>query len=265
MAAVAADPSEDIAALARAGLMHTNNTGEYQAHDALQQQSRIPLSSQPPPMASFNKTPPVQITYRPTGNYRRLAPAPFVPRQTDETHQTNFFDLPAEIRVEIYKLVLHDVIIHILPLSAEQSRHCPHPLVRTSRQARNEVLPIIHSTCAIRANVTDFNFTGLLEWMRRIPPTQLHHLVKNDNLEIKLCTTAKPPRGFCLGLRQWLQQRADKYRPQARWKYSGATPPVRAVSNDLRRRAKRMPEEGKRSEFLVMLEALKVQLPQSGN
>ncbi|KAK5113952.1 hypothetical protein LTR62_003075 [Meristemomyces frigidus] len=220
----------------------------------------------PPQQQRPHWLPPLKSRYG--AGYRQLAPAPRVVPPSDEPLPKNFFDLPAEIRIEIYKLVVLDVVLHILPLSgngtdAEQSkRNLPHALARTSRQTRNEVLPILRATCSIRANVTDFNFSGMLAWMARIPPTQQHHLVKNPSLEIKLCTAGKPGphgQGQENSLRKWLKMRADPYRPQPRWKYSGA-PAQRAVSNDMRRKFKRMPEEGKREELRIMLEALKVDL-----
>ncbi|KAK4541895.1 hypothetical protein LTR36_007259 [Oleoguttula mirabilis] len=190
-----------------------------------------------------------------TPGHRILKPAPPRTFISAEPKRTDFFDLPAELRIEIYKLVLDSVVIHILPLY-EDNHRCPHALVLTSRQVRNEVLPIIHSTCAIRANVTDFNFSGLLAWMERVPPDQQAHLCKNRALTVRLCTSLKPA-GFCENLRKWLHLRADLHRPQPDWEYSGPTPKNK-VANDLRRRVKRMPEEGKRQEMAVMLGAIGV-------
>lgn len=188
---------------------------------------------------------------------RLLAPAP-PPRPPPQDNDgprppTCFFDLPAELRVEIYKLIVENVVIHILPLNATK-RHCHHPLVRTSRQVRLEVLPIIHSSCEIRANVTDFIFDGLLAWMGRIPPNEHANLCKNLNLSISLCTTSEPI-SYGQSLRKWLQLRADRCRPQPAWQYNGPQP-VSKIANDLRRRAKRMPEQGKREEMRTMLEAI---------
>ena len=160
------------------------------------------------------------------------------------------------MRIEIYNLVLDNVIIQILPPNTPADRHCPHALVRTSRQVRNEVLPIMHSMCEVRANVTDFNFDGMLSWMARIPPGQQANLCKNENLSIRLCTSIKPGN-YSDSLRKWLHMRADPYRPQPRWKYSGPQPKTK-VANDLKRRVKRMTEEGKRRELTEMLLAIGV-------
>jgi len=178
----------------------------------------------------------------------------------EEPKHLTIFDLPAELRVEIYKLVLENVIVHILPLRANSSRNCPHALIRTSRQVRNEVLPLIHSLCPIRANVTDFDFSGMLAWIQRIPSSQEANLCKNQNLRVMLCTTSTKP--VCMGaeLRKWLHMRADQHRPQPAWEYKGAQAQA-VVANDLRRRCKRMPEMGKRLELLRMLDAMRVVIP----
>ncbi|KAK0354688.1 hypothetical protein LTS02_015532 [Friedmanniomyces endolithicus] len=180
---------------------------------------------------------------RPIMNYRPLAPAPPPTSAPEEPKHLTIFDLPAELRVEIYKLVLENVTVHILPLRANSSRNCPHALIRTSRQVRNEALPLIHSLCPIRANVTDFDFSGMLAWIQRIPSSQEANLCKNQNLRVMLCTTSTKP-----------------HRPQPAWEYSGAQAQA-VVANDLRRRCKRMPEMGKRLELLRMLDAMRVVIP----
>jgi len=125
---------------------------------------------------------------------------------------------------------------------------------------RNEALPLIHSLCPIRANVTDFDFSGMLAWIQRIPSSQEANLCKNQNLRVMLCTTSTKP--VCMGaeLRKWLHMRADQHRPQPAWEYSGAQAQA-VVANDLRRRCKRMPEMGKRLELLRMLDAMRVVIP----
>ncbi|KXL50350.1 MAG: hypothetical protein FE78DRAFT_237202 [Acidomyces sp. 'richmondensis'] len=189
--------------------------------------------------------------------YALLAPAPRIHPLTPSPPpppSRTFFDLPAEIRIEIYRLALHRVTIQIVP--PESTRRCPHALIRTSRQTRHEVLPLIHSGCPIRANVTDFNFAGLLTWLRRIPATEQHHLAKNPDLLIFVTTTEKGTREGGT-LRQWLHLRADKCRAQPAWRYSGP-PPQKSVASDMRRRVKRMSEEGKRAELVRMLGAIGV-------
>jgi hypothetical protein len=188
--------------------------------------------------------------------HRPIYPAPPRPKpgSVEDQQPTSFYDLPAELRIEIYKLALQDVVIHIVPPWSEKAH--PHALVCTSKQVRNEVLPIIHGTCAIDSNVTDFNFAGLLEFMSRIPPDDQKYLLKNDKLTIRLHTSVDPCSSL-ESLRKWLHYRGDKYRPQPNWRYTGPRPSAK-VQNDLRRRVKRMTEQNKKEELKVMLRALDV-------
>ncbi|KAF2766192.1 hypothetical protein EJ03DRAFT_330356 [Teratosphaeria nubilosa] len=192
--------------------------------------------------------------------YPVLKPAPLQrPAAPQAPPKTNFYDLPAELRVEVYKLALSTVCIHIGPL--EGGRRSPHPLVLTSHLVRMEVLPLMHSLCPIRASVTDFNFSGLLAWTDRIPPNEHATLAKNQNLTIVINSTEKSPKESQFGpsLRKWLHRRADPHRAQPNWRYQGP-PPQKGVASDMKRRAKRMTEEGKRKELVTMLTSLGVQL-----
>jgi hypothetical protein len=192
--------------------------------------------------------------------YRRflkaLQPAPvryYGPRKTC------FFDLPAELRNEVYKLALIGVNIHIVPRNSPNIH--PHSLLLTSKQVRNEVFPLMHALCPIYATVTDFNFAGLLDFMNRVPPHEEKHLVKNKNLRIELCSTNSVISNDTL--RKWLHMRADKYRDHPNWKYAGVRP-IKKAQTDLHRRLKRMAlsesktEVRKSIEFKKMLDSIGV-------
>jgi hypothetical protein len=200
--------------------------------------------------------------------HRRLLPAWRHVPSSQPQKRTSFYDLPAELRVEIYRLALSSVQIHILPPNSSE-RNNPHALVLTSRQVRNEVLPLIHNSCAIRIDITDFNFDGLLAFMARMPPDQEANLRKNTKLQIRLCTTTTPhaKKGEPCNsmknthsLRRWLHLRADPYRPQANWVYSGPVPD-RKTEYEMRRRAKRTRKEGEKAELVKMLKAIGVDVP----
>ena len=220
------------------------------SHSSSEKLSRLHLPSDRHYSSIHRVMDPVARVHRP------LQPAP--PKEKVEVipRKTCFYDLPPELRVEIYKLVLENVYIHILPPETDSRQKNPHALVRTSRQVRHEVLPIIHGQCRIHATVTDFDFAGLLEFLSRIPPHDEKCLLKNGTLSIRLCTTLSPP-GNLDSLRRWLHYRADKCRPQPNWRYSGP-PPSSKVANDLKRRVKRMKEEEKKKELEKMVKAIGV-------
>jgi hypothetical protein len=185
----------------------------------------------------------------------RLAPAPPKP-QPAHTPRVTFLDLPPELRIEIYKLALKHVTVHVLPINCEDARKLPHALTRTTKQVRREVLPLMHALCPIWCSITDFNFDSLREWMKRIPPEQEANLCKNRSLAIRFCTTTAPPKSV-ESLRKWLHMRADPYRPQPHWQYSGSRPSDK-VCKDLVRRAKRMKDASRQKEMFVILECLGV-------
>ena len=72
-----------------------------------------------------------------------IAPAP--PTVPVKEPETGFFDLPGEIRNQIYNIALENVKIHVLPKNVEDDRRVQHPLTRVCKQIRGEVLPIIWS------------------------------------------------------------------------------------------------------------------------
>lgn len=186
------------------------------------------------------------------------------PRQPSEYGGKCLNDLPAELRVEIYKMVLQDVTIHILPMEARLERRAPHPLTRVSKPLRNEVLPIIHANCPIEAMITDFNFSGMLAFMQRIPPEDEKALAMNDRLKIQLCTTGENTKGVqwnvsdSISLGRWLRYRADKCRLQPKWEYCGIWPGSK-VESAIRRKISRMTEDGKKQELIKLGTALKMQ------
>ncbi|KAF2716938.1 hypothetical protein K431DRAFT_289010 [Polychaeton citri CBS 116435] len=186
---------------------------------------------------------------------KSLQPAP--PRAATEPKRTNFYDLPAELRIEIYRLALSTVILHVLPLNASK-RPVIHALLKTSRQVRNEVLPIIHRYCPIRAEITDLNFDGLLAFMQRIPPSDFGNLAKNGDLLVRLNTTSRATSGYN-SLNRWLHIRADKCRPQPQWVYEGTLPDSK-TANQLKRKCRRMVDENKQMEMAKMLEGMNVRI-----
>lgn len=106
--------------------------------------------------------------------------------------------------------------------------------------------------------------------MARMPPDQEQNLRKNTRLSIRLCTTVSPnaKKGDTCNsmrnsssLKKWLHLRADPYRPQPNWVYSGPVPDYK-TSYEMRRRAKRTRIEGEKAELVRMLRAIRVDVSQ---
>lgn len=260
-----ADPSQQSAAPDQAA--RPSVTPPPQTSASFRPVNEAPLKKPPPKKLKPSTTErslaplaPAPPKPHPNPGPRQLAPQPGTLKFSGKT----LYDIPAEIRVEIYKLVLADVTVHILPTESITERQAPHALTRVSKVVRNEALPIVHSNCAIEAMVTDFDFSGMLEFMARIPPQDMKALMKNDRLKIQLCTTGEKSKGSQQAvsdsgsLRRWLQYRADEHKLQPKWEYTGIWP-GRKVESDIRRRIKRMTEEGKKQELIKLATSIGLQ------
>lgn len=269
---------------AQSEIQQASNTGKVPIQPATT--SLTPTSLSPTSFRPVNTVVANKLSPKKTQKYAKvpaverplapLAPATARPQQHSASHRArsrqdpfiygekDLIGLPPEIRVEIYKMVLEDVVIHILPLEARLERRAPHPLTRVNQLIRNEVLPIIHSICPIEAMITDFNFSGMLAFMQRIPPQDEKALMKNENLKIQLCTTGEKSKGVqwnvsdSLSLGRWLRYRADKCRPQPKWKYCGVWPGSK-VESAIRRKISRMTEDGKKQELIKLGTAVGMQ------
>lgn len=189
-----------------------------------------------------------------------LAPAPPKPRHVEQSRVT-FYDLPAELRIEIYRMALEGVTIHIKPLGTPDTMCSPQPFSRVSKQVRNEALPLIHSLCPITSTVQDFNFDGVLAWIARVPPHEEGNLAKNKSLTINLATSGgNQPYREMASLRHWLHMRSDKFRPYPNWVYQGPQPGSK-VCADLRRRCKRLKEYRRQKEMVKILEGINILPP----
>lgn len=168
---------------------------------------------------------------------------------------TCFLDLPAELRNTIYKLALSKVRIHLLPPGKKHDRPS-HGLIRTSKQVRNDVLPLYYAICPIEAVVNDLDFSGLLEWEQKL---SLHAdderaLRKNQSLTIRLCMTKLWDKNKNFSpLNKWLHRRADSCRPQFAWVYKSSSGTMKVY--DLTHKAKRCTNENKQKEMIKILEA----------
>ncbi|GAB7366114.1 hypothetical protein MBLNU230_g7676t1 [Neophaeotheca triangularis] len=211
------------------------------------QQIRPPLA--PRILPALKPAPP-----RPT---QIFTPEPTPPKPPQP--RMSFYSLPPELREEIYKLALGSLRIHILPLASDHAR-CQHPLTLTSRQIRSEVLPLIHKTRPIQANITDFNFDGLLAWLSRIPVNEPKDtLCKNPDLRIYLSSSipAKEKPGKFESMRKWMHDRADPCRFQPAWVYAGPVAASRTAT-ELRRRVTRQTDVRVKAELMKLASAVGV-------
>lgn len=173
----------------------------------------------------------------------------------DTSVGTCFLDLPAELRITIYKLALAKVRIHLLPPGKENDRPS-HALIRTSKQVRNDVLPLYYAICPIDAVVNDLNFSGLLDWEQKVSvhADDERALSKNTNLTIRLCMTQQwdKNKNFT-SLNKWLHRRADVCRTQFAWQYKAPSGTIKLY--DLTHKAKRCADERKQKEMIKILDA----------
>jgi len=139
----------------------------------------------------------------------------------------SFFDLPAELRNEIYDLVASTTLL-ILPPSPTSNNKKDRPpapvpgLLLTSRQTRREYLPLLYSTAPVAVEIRDFNFLPLLNAVANLYATELKALRLNPNLVLKL-RTQNCTKDNLAGLRRWVLSRADSLDRLA-WRYEVVHP-----------------------------------------
>jgi hypothetical protein len=138
----------------------------------------------------------------------------------------NIFDLPAEIRNEIYKLVVESTEICILKSNCSDCNN-ESSLALTARQVRKEVLPLRYRFGRLHACIVDLEFEGLLAFTTRLTSLQRKHLCGNPNLEVRLRRSRSEEIDACISnmsvrsLKAWAVDRARVDQPQPSWKYTG--------------------------------------------
>ncbi|KXL45521.1 hypothetical protein M433DRAFT_134587 [Acidomyces richmondensis BFW] len=138
-----------------------------------------------------------------------------------------FFDLPAELRNEIYDLVASTTILTLPPSSNTSNRKdrslVPVPgLLLTSRQTRREYLPLLYSTAPVAVEIRDFNFNPLLNAVANLYATELKALRLNPNLVLQL-RTQNCTKDNLAGLRRWVVSRANSL-DRLPWRYEVVHP-----------------------------------------
>lgn len=148
-------------------------------------------------------------------------PDPTISNATSTERKHTFFDLPAEIRNDIYEHVACDTRI-FLPLpdrKSNKSTPLPIPsLLIASRQLRNEFLPLLLECAHIAVVIRNFDFRNLMRISSSLYSTELKALRNNERLTIRLLVE-KCNRESIASLRRWLVKRAEGLDRLA-WNYS---------------------------------------------
>jgi hypothetical protein len=103
----------------------------------------------------------------------------------------------------------------------------PSGLALTTRQVRQEALPLRYRFGRLRACVIDLDFEGLLAFTTRLTPSQRKDVYDNHNLEIRL-RQSKPAEVDAIvsnksvkSLKAWAVDRVRVDQQQPRWRYTG--------------------------------------------
>ncbi|KAK5118132.1 hypothetical protein LTR62_004179 [Meristemomyces frigidus] len=130
-----------------------------------------------------------------------------------------FFDLPAEVRNEIYDCVASDAILY-LPSPEDRKKKLDYQgcgLLLATRQCRKEFLPLLYSSAPLVIDVKDFDFSNIVRVVGSLYSTELKAFRANKRLILRL-RTANCTRANLDGLRRWLVHRADSL-DRLPWRY----------------------------------------------
>lgn len=124
-------------------------------------------------------------------------------------NKTSFYDLPSELRIQIYELVARDSRLSLF-LALPKNIKTP-ALLLTARQVRNEYRPVLLSLAPIRAHVGNYNFKPIMRVVGSLYSTELKALRKNSNITIVLhLKNFDVTSEHCMtSLRRWAVKRAE--------------------------------------------------------
>lgn len=151
-------------------------------------------------------------------------------QQPQGNDRLSFFSLPAEIRNDIYELIIADTTLSLpshaltaaqkLKLRTRKRRVLVTPingLLLASRQCRQEYLSTLFSRGAVTVEVKDFDFEGLIRVSSGLDEMEVRYLQSNRNLTVQLMTqNCRQKDGFAL--RKWLNYLRD-CEARLPWKY----------------------------------------------
>lgn len=128
---------------------------------------------------------------------------------SSERKITSFYDLPSELRIQVYELVARDTRLSLFSASP---KHVRMPsLLLTSRQIRNEYRPVVLSLAPIRAHISNYNFKPITRVVGSLYSTELKALRKNNSLTIvlHLKNFDVTSEHYMTSLRRWAVKRAE--------------------------------------------------------
>lgn len=137
------------------------------------------------------------------------------------------FDLPAELRNDIYRYALESASVCVV-LSNGSECHEPLGILLAAKAVRKEVLSLIHRHGNIHVEVVDLDFGALLAFTTNLNTQQRAAMNDNPNLEIRLRRTesleddAVLPGENLMRLKEWVVSKTHADALQPCWTYTGS-------------------------------------------
>lgn len=125
-----------------------------------------------------------------------------------------FFDLPGEIRNQIYELCANNSVLRIVDTNKKSKSASKEPiaipgLLLASTRCRQEYLPILLSTAYIEASIVNFDFKHVMRVIGGLYNTELKALRANTNLVLSLLVPSSSSHQEFTNIRRWASNRAD--------------------------------------------------------
>lgn len=135
------------------------------------------------------------------------------------------FDLPAELRNEIYKFALESASVCVV-LSNGSDCHEPLGILLAAKAVRKEVLSLIYRHGNIHVEVVDLDFEALLAFTTHLNTQQRAAMYDNPKLEIRLRRSdpleddAVLPSENLMRLKEWVVSKTHADQLQPCWRYT---------------------------------------------
>ncbi|KAF1821899.1 uncharacterized protein K489DRAFT_227927 [Dissoconium aciculare CBS 342.82] len=157
------------------------------------------------------------------------------------THsKISFYDLPGEIRNQIYELSAHNATLRLIEnhhkSDANKQKECIAipGLLLTSHRCREEYLPLLLSTAYIDALIVNFDFKNVIRLTKGLYPPELKALRSNPSLNISLLVPSSSSQQEFSNLRLWATSCAYDL-DRLPWNYQLAPESQSSTCSDIRR------------------------------